>query len=144
MTPDVPAVLADLAGLLVRNAAPDTPDAERASSLGLAAALLTVAAEVWDGAAQRLMEENRTIRRLLADGAALTDDPDLAQFANRADQDLRLSILQAANAQLRAALVRLHAQMEAREDEQARALDEAIWAELRASTERRKLSVSLV
>ena len=55
MTPSVPSVLAELATLMVRNAAPDVPAGERAASLGLSAALLGVAAEIWDGAAARLL-----------------------------------------------------------------------------------------
>jgi hypothetical protein len=127
MTPEVPAVLAELAGLLMRNAMPDVPDGERANALGLSAMLLTVAAEVWDGAAHQLVEENRALRALL-------DQPGQ-------DDDLRLSALRAANARLRARLIEAHAAAEAAGDA---ALQDRIWAELLASTERRKLSISLV
>jgi hypothetical protein len=127
MTPSVPSVLAELAQVALRNAAPDVPPAERAASLGLAAALLTVAAEVWDGAAARLVEENRMLRDLLGDPGA--------------DVDLRVSALQAENERLRAALIAAHI---AAEDAGDTARQDAIWAELRASTERRKLSISLV
>ena len=58
MTPNVPSVLAELAALLVRNADPATPAAERANALGLSSALLMIAAEVLGaGAAARLVEE---------------------------------------------------------------------------------------
>ena len=127
MTPEVPAVLAQLAQIAMRNAAPGVPDAERTSDLGLTAMLLTLAAEVWDGAAQRLVEENRALRVLLAEGG--TDD------------DLRLSALTAENRRLRRRLI--EAQIAAEQTNDAARLA-AIWAELVASTERRKLSVSLV
>jgi hypothetical protein len=127
MTPEVPAVLAELAQLLVRNAAPDVPAAERASALGLSAMLLGLAAEVWDGAAHNLVVENRSMREIL--GLSGQDD------------DLRLSVLRAANASLRARLIEAHIAAEAAQDS---ARQDAIWAELLASTERRKLSVSLV
>ncbi|MEO8114866.1 MAG: hypothetical protein ABI655_10815 [Phenylobacterium sp.] len=127
MTPNVSAVLADLAGLLLRNAMPGVPDGERATNLGLSAALLGVAAEVWDGAAHNLVGENRALRTLLA--------------LPGQDDDLRLSALKAENDRLRAALIEAHAAAEAAGD---RPRQEAIWAELRASTERRKLSISLV
>ena len=116
MNPPVPAVLAELAGLSVRNAMPDVHPADRASSLGLSAALLGVAAEVWDGMAARLVAENRAIRP-------------------------RLSALKAGNDTLRAALIELQAQAEAKG---ATDLQAAIWAELVASTERRKLASSPV
>lgn len=127
MTPDVPSVLSELAQLLVRNAAPDVPDGERANALGLSSLLLNVAAEVWDGAAEMLVQENRALAALLGDAAA--------------EADLRLSSLRAENARLRGLLIAAHVAAEAAGDT---ARQEAIWAELRASTERRKLSVSLV
>jgi len=127
MTPEVSSVLSELAGLLVRNAAPDVPDAERASALGLSSMLLALAAEVWDGAAENLVQENRALAALLDDIAA--------------EASLNLSALRAENARLRARLIQAHI---AAEKAGNTAREEAIWAELRASTERRKLSVSLV
>jgi hypothetical protein len=120
MKPDVPAVLVEMAGLVARNAMPDVPPAERAGALGLTAALLGLAAEAWDGAAHNLVQENRAIRTLLG--------------LQGADEDLRISALSAENARLRAALIARHVEVEGR-DPQAEA---AIWAELVASTERRR------
>lgn len=123
MTPAVPAVLAELAGLLMKNADPAVPPAERASDLMLSAMLLTFAAETWDGAAHMLVEENRALRVLLGEPGE--------------DADLRLSALTAQNDRLRAALIAAHAAAEQAGDV---ARQEAIWAELVASTERRKLA----
>jgi hypothetical protein len=127
MTPKVSSVLAELAQVVARNAAPGVPDAERASDLGLTAALLNLAAETWDGAAHRLATENRALRTLLDETGA--------------DDDLRISALTAENGRLRARLIEAHVVAEQAGDA---AHDAAIWAELLASTERRKLSVSLV
>ncbi len=127
MNPPVPPVLAELAALMIRNAAPDAPPAERASNLGLTAALLGLAAEVWDRQAAILVDENRAIRALLAETGE--------------DADLRISALQAENSRLRAALIEAHAAAEAAGDT---ARQDAIWAELVASTERRKLSTAPV
>ena len=127
MTPDVPSVLGELAQLLLRNAAPGVPDAERASALGLSSALLAMAAEVWDGAAQTLVQENRALARLLDDAAC--------------EDDLRLSLLRAENARLRRLLITAQIAAETAGDVARQA---AIWAELSVSTGRRKLSVSLV
>ncbi|HEV2533078.1 hypothetical protein [Phenylobacterium sp.] len=127
MTPEVPAVLAQLAQVAARNAAPGVPDAERASDLAITAMLLTLAAEVWDGAAARLVEENRALRALLGQAGG--------------DDDLRLSALTAENHGLRAKLIEAHIAAEQSDDA---ARQDLIWAELLASTERRKLSVSLV
>ena len=123
MTPQVPDVLAELSSLLIKNAQPGVPEAERASDLGLSAMLLAVTAEIWDRQAAILVDENRAIRGLLGQAG---DDP-----------DLRLSALGAENNRLRAALVEAHAAAEAAGD---MARQDAIWAELVASTERRKLA----
>lgn len=138
MTPAVPAVLAEIAGLALRNAMPDVHPADRASSLGLSAALLGMAAEVWDGTAARLVEENRAVRALLARAGEV--GLDFAELAVGDDADLRISSLQAANDALRAALIALQTAAEAKSP----ALDADIWTELVASTERRKMAASPV
>ena len=138
MTPAVPAVLAEIAGLALRNAMPDVHPADRASSLGLSAALLGMAAEVWDGTAARLVEENRAVRALLARAGEV--GLDFTELAAGDDADLRISSLQAANDALRAALIALQTAAEAKSP----ALDADIWIELVASTERRKLAASPV
>lgn len=127
MNPPVPPVLAELAGLLMKNAMPGVPEPERASDLSLSAMLLLVAGEVWDRQAHILVEENRAVRALLGE----TEE----------DADLRLSVLQAENDRLRAALIEAHAAAEAAGDQ---ARQDAIWAELVAATERRKLSTAPV
>lgn len=127
MTPAVPPVLYEMAGLLIRNAMPGVAEAERQSDLSLTALLLTITAEVWDRQAAILVEENRAIRAILGETG---DDP-----------DLRLSALQAENNRLRLALTEAHAAAEASGDT---AREAAIWAELVAGTERRKLSTSPV
>ena len=123
MTPSVPAVLAELAGLLVRNAAPDVPAAERAGALGISALLLGLLAQTFDGAAAMLAAENEAFRTLLGETGA--------------DADLRVSALKAANDGLRARLIEAQIAAETAGDT---ARQDAIWAELRASTERRRLA----
>ncbi len=126
MKPEVPHVLGEMAQLLVRNADPSVPPAERAGALSLTAALLGFAAQAWDGMAHNLVQENRAIRKLLGlDGA---------------DEDLRLSVLSAENGRLRQALIEKHAEVEGQDP----AMDAAIWAELVASTERRMVAGSPV
>lgn len=135
MIPPVPAVLIDLAGKVAANAAPDVNPTDRAGVLGLSAMLLGLAAEAWDSAAHHLVVENRTLRGLLAQGAAYVGPP-----AERPEDDFRLSALGAENGRLRAALIILHTAVEGRDQ----VLEDAIWAELAASTERRKIKGSAV
>jgi hypothetical protein len=127
MNPKVPPVLAELAGLLMKNAMPGVPEAERASDLSLSAMLLIVAAETWDRQAHILVEENRAIRTLLGETGV--------------DADLRISALQAENDRLRNRLIEAHAAAEAAGDT---AREDAIWAELVAGTERRRISTAPV
>lgn len=127
MNPKVPSVLAELAGLLMKNAMPGVPEAERASDLSLSAMLLIVAAETWDRQAHILVEENRAIRTLVGETGV--------------DADLRISALQAENDRLRNRLIEAHAAAEAAGDT---AREDAIWAELVAGTERRRISTAPV
>jgi hypothetical protein len=127
MTPQIPNVLAELAALAMRNGAPEVPEGERQSNLTLAAMLLSVAAEVWDGSAEHLVQENRALAILLEDTASETS--------------LRLTALRAENARLRGRLIEAHIAAEAAGDMVREA---AIWAELVVSTERRKLSISSI
>jgi len=127
MNPPVPAVLTELAGLLMKNAMPDVPAPERASDLSLSALLLGLTAEIWDRQAHILVEENRAIRALLGETGE--------------DTDLRLSVLQAQNDRLRDALIDAHAAAEAAGDT---VRQDAIWSELAAATERRRLSTAPV
>ena len=141
MKPDVPAVLAELAGLVARNAVPGVDPAERAGALGLSAVLLGMAAEAWDGAAQRLVEENRALRALLTSAGDRAGRD--AWLAEGDDDDLRISALSAMNARLRAALIDLHSAVERDPSPEARELEAEIWEELRLSTERRLMSGAL-
>jgi hypothetical protein len=122
MSPAIPAVLAEVAGLLLREAmsgaAPD-----KAQDLALSAALVGMVVEGFDGHVHRLVEENRAVRVLLGETGE--------------DSDLHVSALTGENHRLRALLIARHAAAEAGGDT---ALVEAIWAELAASAERRRVS----
>jgi hypothetical protein len=76
----------------------------------------------------------------------VVDDTDLqkrlAAAANSSDASLLISQLEQSNDALRALLIELHAHVETLTGAQARALEDAIWRELSASTERRKLSLA--
>ncbi|MAK80477.1 hypothetical protein [Phenylobacterium sp.] len=148
MTPAVSQVLADLAGRVARNAAPNIPAADRAGELGLSALLLGLAAEMWDGAAEILAQENADLRALLAAGAKVWGEDTrrrwLDALSQGRDESLRLSALQSANGELKVALIALHAELERRDDPEARALESQIWRALVAASDRRRLSGSPV
>ncbi|MFO0437650.1 MAG: hypothetical protein ACK5YD_03900, partial [Phenylobacterium sp.] len=100
-----------------------------------------MAAEAWDCAAQRLVDENQAVREIRADACERAGEN--ASLASGADNDLRISTLSANNARLRAALIALHVAVEGDEAPEARVLESRIWDELRLSTERRRLSGAL-
>ena len=148
MRPDPPVVLLAVAGAL-QELLPHVPDAYGQQTLGIAASLVGMLAQEWDRAPARLWEENEAVRQLLARGAEL---PGLAPSLRarlreggqaRVNPGARLSELQAENDRLRALLIELHAAVEELDGEEARALDEEIWAELVASTRRRHVESGL-
>ncbi|HEY2661297.1 MAG TPA: hypothetical protein VGI79_16370 [Caulobacteraceae bacterium] len=144
MKPDISAVLSDITTRLVAEIAPNVQPAYLASSLGLSAGLLSAINEEFERAAHRRVEENAAIRKLFAEAGGLQLPMDLAarltSLAARPDTDLRVSALDSTNAELRGALIELQTALEALEGPEAKALDTAIWAELAASTQRRKLA----
>jgi hypothetical protein len=108
--------------------------------------LLGIVREEWDRAAARRVQENAALRALFRDALPVVSDTDLrrklAAAADSADASLLVSELDAGNDALRALLIELHAHVETLETPGARALEDAIWRELVASTERRKLSLA--
>jgi hypothetical protein len=105
-----------------------------------------MAAEEWERAASRRVEENEALRALFRDAAAGVADAELGRrltdAAGTRDTDLRVSALEAGNASLRALLIELHAHVETLDGPAARRVEDAIWAELRRSTERRALALA--
>lgn len=139
MKPDIPAVLEDVARKLRETILPDLKGFQ-ANMVGMTAAMLDMTAEAWDGAADRLVQENAALATLLAQGSALTGDPAFRDAAKEEAQDLKISTLERLNDQRRRALIALQARIET--DQSAQALNSAIWDELRASTERRRVTLA--
>jgi hypothetical protein len=139
--PDPQLVLNHLAGVMLQTIAPQAPG-YLSGLAGMSGMALAMLAQEWDRAAHRRAEENRAIRALFRQAETVRLDPALAQelrgLAGGADEDLRVSALEAENVRLRRALIRLQAAVEAQDEPAARALNAAIWAELALSTERRR------
>lgn len=147
MKPDVITVLAAVSDLIVREVGPALGDTYLSEQLQRSAVLLGAVGEEFDRAAARRVRENQALRQLFRQAGALVGDRELAaalaQAGNGSDlDDLRVSRLDADNHRLRALLIRLHAWAESEHTPAARELLTAIWTELRASTERRALSMS--
>ena len=145
MKPDPQRVLEQTALLLALDTAAAVQPRYRQAGVGMLAALLIAVREEFDRAAARRVEENAVLRELFAHGASIVADAALSARLRAAaashDESLRVPALDASNQALRALLVALHAHVEALATPEASELDAAIWLELAASTERRKLSL---
>jgi hypothetical protein len=144
--PAVPAALQKLSLTLLTEIGPAIAADYLQRNAGIAGMMLQLAAVEWDRAAARRVEENAALRALFRDAAAarpgLPLRARLADAAATGDPDLRIASLDAANRVLRALLVELHAALEAAEGREARRLEDAVWAELRRSTERRAVPLA--
>jgi hypothetical protein len=145
MRPEVSPILGKLAANLLGEIAPRLPVDYLQKSTMLVSMMLMVVGEEWDRAAERRVEENRTVRRLFGEAAPGVADRGLRsrlEEAAGADEDsLTLSALDRANDALRSLLIDLHAAVEDQEGSEARKIEAAIWQELRTSTQRRALSM---
>ncbi len=132
---------------LLLDVAPNvTPDYRRGSA-GALGILLTCVREELDRIVERRAVENRALRSLFVDAAPVVADADLRRRleagARTEEPGLRVSQLEAANQALRALLIELHAHVEELDSPEARRVEGAIWRELAASTERRRLSLGM-
>lgn len=110
-----------------------------ANNAAMMAAMLQMISEEWERAASRPVEENAAIRAILRRAAAVLGDDGLLAHAAGTDADLRISSLEATNDSLRRMLTDVHARIESTTGPAARELEQAIWDELRASVERRRI-----
>jgi cytosine/adenosine deaminase-related metal-dependent hydrolase len=139
MRPAVAPVAAFLATRMSLEIAPKL-EGFSASNAGMIGAMLQMMSEEWDRAASRLVEENAAIRLLLRRAAEVLGDSSFGSAAAGDDADLRVSSLDAANDMLRRNLTAAHERVEGCNGADARALEAAIWDELRASVARRRIS----
>ena len=146
MKPEVPKVLEIVAGRLLFDVAPNVTPSYRQSSIGVTAMLLGMVREEWDRAAARRVEENASLRALFRDAASAVTDTDLRlrleAAAIASDASLLVSELERSNDALRGLLIELHALVEQQSGAASRAIEDAIWRELSASTERRKVALA--
>jgi FKBP-type peptidyl-prolyl cis-trans isomerase (trigger factor) len=146
MKPDVDLTLQLIAASLMSEVAPKISDDYTQRNSMLTAMLLQIAAEEWDRAAARRVEENRALRRLFAEAAPEIEDRELRArleaASEEAEESVRISDLNRSSDRLRELLIELHAHLEEIDSENARRIEAAIWEELRVSTERRAVSVA--
>jgi hypothetical protein len=114
---------------------PNVGDGYAREAVRMAQQLVQLVARGMDDAAERRVDENRAIRALLDQGAAICTEPELAerlaQAGSSADPGLKLSVLDAETARLRAILVELQEWLEADGTVTTQALSAHIWRQLR-------------
>ncbi len=144
MKPEVDVVLRSMMTKLLLEVAPAVGDAYVRSNVEAMGALLAAAAEEFDRAAEVRVAENRSMREILRAATEHVPERDLrsrlAVAAEEREVSLRIGDLNAANDRLRALLIELQTLVEGSDEEWARRVDRAIWAELRASARRRAIS----
>jgi hypothetical protein len=144
MKPDPQRVLERTVQNLLLDLLPNVSPRYRQAGLAISAGLLLAVREEFDRAAARRVEENAALRALFARGADVVTDAALAarlrEAAATRDESLLVPALDAGNRALRALLIELHAHIETLATPPARDLEAALWRELVASAERRKLS----
>src|SRR5262245_30289793 len=144
MKPEVDVVLRSMMTKLLLEVAPAVGDAYVRSNVEAMGALLAAAAEEFDRAAEVRVAENRSMREIVRAATEHVPEGDfhsrLAVAAEEREASLRISDLNAVNDRLRALLIELQTLVEGSDEEWARRIDRAIWAELRASAGRRAIS----
>jgi hypothetical protein len=144
--PDVASVLGILGGTLMSDVMPHLQPTYRQASVMITGLLLGMVREESERAVARRVEENAALRALFERALPVVSDAalreKLAGAARTRDDSLLVSALDRSNDALRALLIELHAHVEELSSPAARALDDEIWRELAASTERRKLMMA--
>jgi hypothetical protein len=145
MKPDAGHFLGVVAAQLMMNIAPSLATSYEQSNATMIAVMLLSLGEEMERAASRRIEENREMRRIFAEAVAIVSDAGLRSKVEAAaleqDTSYTVSDLERANSELRSLLIELHEHIESLKSEPARHIEEMIWHELVASTERRRLSM---
>ena len=143
MKPDMTRFLEIASTHLMTKTAPALGPGYEQSSLLALGAMLAAARHEFERAAAWRVEENGALRRLFAEAAPAVRATELRkkleEAADGEESSLIVSDLERSNAALRGLLIDLHAHIEELDSPEARLIEEKIWRELAASTERRTL-----
>ncbi|MCE9650754.1 MAG: hypothetical protein K8R18_14125 [Parvibaculum sp.] len=145
MKPDIPDVLNGFTFTLLTEILPNLGAEYSMGNTAIMSQSLAVIANEFERGAEIRFRENEEMRALFAEAARVVDDKALAARLSEAaagrDASLLISVLDAANGQLKTLLIELHAAVEVSKAAWAPALDAKIWDHLVAAAERRKLTL---
>lgn len=140
MKPEVDQILNTSAMQLIGGVVPQLSGSYAQSSASLLGFMMMLSAQEYDRAADVRAAENADMRALFGELARKVKDKalhtKLEAAANTEDRSLKISALDAANAELRKVLIEAHAHIETLG---ARDLEQKIWNTLRAAADRRIL-----
>ncbi|MGV8996795.1 MAG: hypothetical protein ACOH12_07615 [Parvibaculaceae bacterium] len=143
MKPEVTNVMQGYVGTLFGSILPNLNSEYSMGDTSLMALSFMMMAQEFDRAADIRLQENEDMRALFAHAADVVDNEKLSAALRAAgagtDASLRVHVLNAANDELKAVLIELHAYVEASSAHWAPELEMRIWSVLCAGTERRKL-----
>lgn len=137
MRPSGEEILRGVQQSLLTYVLPEVQSAYARTELMVVLTLLGIVADEWDGAAQRLADDNDALRDLARRAADLGLADGLAAPAGKRDASLRISDLATTNDRLRAAIARLAPALEAGDSAPVRELRAAVIEHLRAEAESR-------
>ncbi len=145
MRPELDRFLEVAMGHLMAKVAPALGSGYEQSSTMVLGLMLGAVREEHERAASRRIEENGVLRALFGDASGCVEDGALASRLESAaageESSLLVSDLERSNCELRGLLIELHARVETLDSAEARRVEQAIWRELAASTERRRLAI---
>ncbi len=143
MKPEVTTVMGGYVGTLFGSILPHLNSEYSMGDTGLMAMSFMMMAQEFDRAADIRLQENEDMRVVFSHAADIIDNADLAGLLRKAasgvDASMRIHALNAANDELKAVLIELHAYVEHSKAHWAPELEMRIWSVICAGTERRKL-----
>ena len=143
MKPEVDQILGLSTGQLMSQIVPLLPNSFAIGSASLLGIMMTFAAQEYERGAEIRAAENADMRSLFHEAASGVSDASLKSAllaaADTRDASLKISALNASNAELRRLLIRLQAHAE---EAQLQPLARRIWDVLKASADRRLLRLA--
>jgi len=145
MKPESDQYILTMAGSLLMNFMPSLGTGMEKKTMELMAYVLIAAAEDFDRAASRRIEENEQLRHLFTEAISVVTDRVLIQqlkkASNSTDEDYKVTALDKNNQILRSLFIDLHRHVETLEGEKAKKLEKKLWFELAASVKRREFAL---
>jgi len=145
MKPESDQYILTMATSLLMNFIPSLGTDMEKKTMAQMAYVMMAAAEDFDRAASRRIEENEQLRHLFAEAISVVTDQGLIKrlekASNSTEEDYKVAALDKNNQILRSLFIDLHRHLETLEGEKAKKLEKKLWFELAASVKRREFAL---